>query len=243
MGKKIESACNWAVGIAQDNSHGYSQINRQGPDYDCSSLVINAYEQAGVPVKEAGATYTGNMRKAFEACGFEVIPYQKGMTLKRGDVLLYDKLNPSTGKHNGHTVLYLGDRNIVQASSSETGGITGRTGDQTGREIAVGKFYEHSKGWQYVFRLNEDQEVQTVEITLTVLNPGARGPEVTLLEVLLNELGFKGKYGKSLTVDGWMKEGGNTEHALIQAQKSFGLNPDKICGKKTWTCLLHAKYS
>lgn len=234
MGKKIESACNWAVGIAQDNSHGYSQINRQGPDYDCSSLVINAYEQAGVPVKEAGATYTGNMRKAFEACGFKVIKYQKGMALKRGDVLLNEK---------HHTLLFLGNSNIVQASCSETGGITGRTGDQTGREIATGKFYEYSKGWDYVLRLEEDQEVQTVEITMTVLNPGARGPEVTLLQVLLNELGFKGKYGKPLTVDGWMKEGGNTEHALIQAQKSFGLNPDKICGKKTWTCLLHARYS
>ena len=65
----IESACTWAVGIANDNSHGYDQIHRQGPDYDCSSLVINAYEQAGVKVKEAGATYTGNMRAAFVKCG------------------------------------------------------------------------------------------------------------------------------------------------------------------------------
>lgn len=234
MGKKIETACNWAVGIAQDNSHGYDQLHRQGPDYDCSSLVCNAYQIAGCPIRENGGTYTGNMRKAFEACGFKSIKYQKGMALKRGDVLLNEK---------HHTLLYLGDGNIVQASCSETGGITGKTGDQTGREIATGKFYEYSKGWDYVLRLEEDQEVKTVDITMTRLTPGARGPEVTLLQVLLNTLGYKGKNGKPLSVDGWMKEGGNTQYALVLAQKSFGLTPDKICGKQTWTCLLHSRYS
>ena len=29
----------WALQIANDDSHGYSQCNRTGPDYDCSSLV------------------------------------------------------------------------------------------------------------------------------------------------------------------------------------------------------------
>ena len=56
----VESAISWAVSIANDNSHGYSQINRWGPDYDCSSLVISAFRNAGVDV--GAATYTGNMR-------------------------------------------------------------------------------------------------------------------------------------------------------------------------------------
>jgi hypothetical protein len=42
--QKILSAINWAVAIANDDSHGYDQTNRWGPDYDCSSLVIQAYE-------------------------------------------------------------------------------------------------------------------------------------------------------------------------------------------------------
>ncbi|MBR5299829.1 MAG: C40 family peptidase [Bacteroidales bacterium] len=235
MGKTIESACDWAVSVANDNSHGYSQIDRWGPDYDCSSLVISAYEQAGIKVKEAGATFTGNMRQVFKKCGFQDIKYSKNMALKRGDILLNEI---------HHTCLYLGENKIVQASCSETGGTTGKPGDQTGREIATGKFYEYSKGWDYVLRYDEDdQEVQTVEITMTVLNPGAQGSEVTLLQVLLNELGFKGSNGKALSVDGWYKPGGNTEYALVLAQKSFGLTSDKICGKKTWTCLLHSRYS
>lgn len=32
---------------AADNSHGYDQANRWGPDYDCSSAVISAWELAG----------------------------------------------------------------------------------------------------------------------------------------------------------------------------------------------------
>ena len=56
---------------AADNSHGYDQANRWGPDYDCSSAVISAWELAGVPVKTNGAAYTGNMRGVFLRCGFE----------------------------------------------------------------------------------------------------------------------------------------------------------------------------
>lgn len=232
MGKTIESTCDWAVSIANDNSHGYSQINRWGPDYDCSSLVISAYEQAGIKVKEAGASFTGNMRQAFKKCGFQDIKYSKNMTLKRGDILLNEI---------HHTCLYLGEDKIVQASCSETGGTTGKPGDQTGKEIAVGKFYNYSKGWDYVLRYEEQQEGETVDINMPVLRYNSTGAEVTLLQVLLNELGYHGKNGKSLSVDGNL--GLNSEYALKLAQQSYGLTPDGICGKKTWTCLLHARYS
>ena len=66
----VEKAVQWAINTANDNSHGYSQADRWGPDYDCSSFVIEAYEQAGVPVRQGGASYTGNMMGAFLGCGF-----------------------------------------------------------------------------------------------------------------------------------------------------------------------------
>lgn len=37
---KIEKAVTWALAIANDNTHGYDQQYRWGPDYDCSSLII-----------------------------------------------------------------------------------------------------------------------------------------------------------------------------------------------------------
>lgn len=226
----INNATAWAVNIANDNSHGYDQIGRWGPDYDCSSLVISAYEQAGVKVKEAGATYTGNMRKAFVKCGFEAIPYKKGMTLYKGDVLLNEK---------HHTALYIGDGQIVQASSNEKGGIyNGKDGDQTGREIATGRFYEYSKGWDYVLRYNE--EVKTVTIILPVLSKGSKCPEVGMVQALLNSLGYTGKTGRPLSTD--HDYGNNTEYAVKNFQRAHNLGQDGIVGEKTYNALLRADY-
>lgn len=226
----INNATAWAVNIASDNSHGYDQIGRWGPDYDCSSLVISAYEQAGVKVKEAGATYTGNMRAAFVKCGFEAIPYKKGMTLYKGDVLLNEK---------HHTALYIGNGQIVQASSNEKGGIyNGKDGDQTGREIATGRFYEYSKGWDYVLRYNE--EVKTVNIILPVLSKGSKCPEVGMVQALLNSLGYTGKTGRPLSTD--HDYGNNTEYAVKNFQRAHNIGQDGIVGEKTYNALLRADY-
>lgn len=230
---KIDSACNWAVGIANDNSHGYDQLYRWGtPDYDCSSLVISAYEQAGFPIKENGGTYTGNMKNAFVKCGFEAIPYKKGMALKRGDVLLNEK---------HHTALYLGDGKIVQATSNEKGGIyNGAKGDQTGKEICSGNFYEFSKGWDYVLRYKES-EVNTVSIDMMVLQEGVKGNDVKTFQRIANSLGYVGANNKPLSVDG--DYGRNSRFCCGQIQqdmvkKGIIKNVDYICGKNTWNYLL-----
>lgn len=64
LDSRIENALQWAVNIANVNIHGYSWDGRWGPDYDCSSLVISAFKNAGFNV--GSATYTGNMRTVFE---------------------------------------------------------------------------------------------------------------------------------------------------------------------------------
>ncbi len=142
----IEDAVEWAIGIANDNSHGYDQNNRWGPDYDCSSLVIQAWQQAGVPVKTKGASYTGNMYDAFIACGFTDVTSQislsSGSGLARGDVLL---------NIQSHTAMSIGNGQIVQASINELGETTGgQTGDQTGREIYTRSYYNYP--WDKVLR-------------------------------------------------------------------------------------------
>lgn len=62
-----------AEAIAADDAHGYDQINRNGPDFDCSSLVCHVVESVGIPVRQNGASYTGNMKAAFVKCGFKII--------------------------------------------------------------------------------------------------------------------------------------------------------------------------
>lgn len=144
----IEKAVTWALKIAQDPAHGYDQTRRWGPDYDCSSFLISAWQQAGVPVKTAGATYTGNMAPVFLRCGFEDVTAEinlnTGAGLQRGDVLL-------NTQH--HTAMSIGGGQIVHASINESGRATGgKTGDQTGREICVRSYYKYSKGWDRVLR-------------------------------------------------------------------------------------------
>ncbi len=147
---KVEKAVKWAIGIANDNSHGYDQANRWGtPDYDCSSLVISAFEQAGIPLKSSGATYTGNMYSVAKNIGFSDVTgsvnKSSGSGIKRGDILLNRK---------NHTALSIGDGRVVQASSNENRGITGgKAGDQTGREIWTTSYYNFP--WDDVLRYSK----------------------------------------------------------------------------------------
>lgn len=150
---KVEKAVQFMIDVANDDKHGYSQMNRQGnPDYDCSSLVVTAYEKAGFPVtSKYGATYTGNMKRAFLRCGFtdvkKSVNIQTGQGLKRGDILLNESY---------HVAVYTGNNQMVHARMDERGGIHGRQkGDQTGQEISITPYYLYRKGWDCVLRYEE----------------------------------------------------------------------------------------
>lgn len=148
-----ERAVEWALAVAADSSHGYDQANRWGPDYDCSSFVISAWEQAGAGVRQNGATYTGNMKRVFLRSGFRDVTAQvdraTGGGMRRGDVLLHEQ---------NHTAMHIGNRQLVHAAGNERGGITGgQVGDQTGGEIAVSGYYNYP--WDCVLRYEEADAV------------------------------------------------------------------------------------
>lgn len=124
---KIENAVAWAEKIAADDTHGYSQINRNGPDYDCSSFVGSALCNAGFAVSKYSTTR--NLEEQLKKAGF--VKCKKPW--KRGDIHLAA----------GHHVTMSTDAtHIVHASQSENGGIDGKTGDQTGKEICVRTYYD-----------------------------------------------------------------------------------------------------
>lgn len=197
---KIENAVTFMVNIANDNSHGYSQLNRWGnPDYDCSSLVISSWEQAGVPVKTNGATYTGNMYNVFLACGFKDITNQVNMAsgngLERGDVLLNTAY---------HTAMYIGNGQLVQASGDEYGGIRGDNhGDQTGGEIAVSGYYNYP--WDCVLRYVGDNSTpfaskttNHIQVAHQVLSRGIGWNDEVVDCNTVNSDGYSGYMGKPM---------------------------------------------
>lgn len=233
----INKAVAWAVAVADDPSHGYDQSSRWGADYDCSSFVISAWQQAGVPVKTSGASYTGNMYWAFINCGFRdvtnSINLSTGANLQKGDVVL-------NTKH--HTEMYIGNGRMVKASINELGGTTGgKTGDQTGREIYIGSYYKPNYGWDYVLRYygGEEEEKPTVDpvtlpcyVKLPMLQRGDKGDYVKALQILLIGRGYScGSWGADADF------GEATEAAVQKYQTDHNLYADGVVGNLTYAKL------
>ena len=133
-----------ALAIAADNRKGYVWGGWGPNGYDCGHLIIAAYQQAGLPVRSAGASHTGNMRAAFLACGARDVTRQvnlaTGAGMRPGDVCV---------KTTSHAVMFVGGGKVVQARSD----YDGRPGDSSGREIAVGPYYNWTPGgWDVVLR-------------------------------------------------------------------------------------------
>lgn len=167
---KIQDAVTLAKQWAADPTHGYDQSNRWGPDYDCSSFIIMLLEQVGIKVKSAGATYTGNMKAVFQRCGFEVILLWTMQSLQPGDILLNEA---------NHTAMYIGNGQLVQARSNENGGTTGgKSGDQNGREIAVGAYYSYP--WDCVLRYKEAPSVGSADSSPIASQQGSQGNTYTV---------------------------------------------------------------
>lgn len=231
--KTADKAVSVIIAYAKDDRHGYDQTNRWGPDFDCSSLVIRSYEEAGVPVKSRGASYTGNMVGIFRDCGFvcvtDMIDLRSGAGLLPGDVLL----NTAS-----HAAMYIGDGKLAQARINELGAVRGgKPGDQTGREIAIGGYYNYP--WDCVLRYKEAGGIEPAvpkeadDMKLRVLRRGHRGEDVRAAQILLIGRGCDlGKWG----ADGDF--GSATYEGAVLFQALMGLEPDGEIGPLTWAKLL-----
>lgn len=227
-----ESATQWAINIANDKTHGYSQQSRWGPDYDCSSLAISSYKQAGVPIDTSRVNYTGNMSGLLQY-GFKDVTKQvnfnTGNGLQRGDILWWHSSGTS-----GHTAIYIGNNQIVHARGQSYG--SPKTGDQ-GSEIAVTSYYRGS--WQHVYRYVgggsaaeehppgwiEPKNYYTVTAKMPLIKYGNTGSSVRLWQELIG-----------VTVDG--EFGVQTKLATMGFQNNHDLKVDGEVGPKSWSAAL-----
>lgn len=236
---KAEGAVAWAVAIANNPAHGYDQKNRWGPDYDCASLVISAWESVGVAVREAGANSTRDMQGAFLACGFREVTanvsLSTGVGLQPGDVLLCA----------AHTAMVVSSGRIVAARINELGQtVGGQSGDQNGKEICQQAYYNYP--WTCVLRyagteapVNTGQKEEQGKdgamrgIVLPTVHYGMKGDTVRAMQGILIARGFSvGPEG----ADGDF--GYNTLQAVRRFQKAMGIAVDGVIGYETWTRLL-----
>lgn len=231
-----KSALDWMLDLARDDSHGYDQQYRWGErgDYDCSSAVITAYKQAGVPLS---CTYTGDMRQDMLRHGFQDVTgsvnRSNGSGMLPSDVLLNEV---------HHTAMFVGDGLEVEASVNENGGAHGgKPGDQTGREILVRAYRNYP--WDCVLRyVGNGEPVPDVptgkpyNFTVHTVRRGSKGSDVLLLQRLLRGMSFRDDDNVVLVRDG--EFGGKTEQALRKFQAKNGLEVDGICGPVSWMNLL-----
>ena len=152
----INDAVSFAVGIANDNSHGYSQAVRSlynitnPKSYDCSSLCCTAYYYAflknGLTAQanylKSHCSYTGNMLNMLNV-GFEIVARNQTAhaQMQKGDL----ELNVTH-----HVAMAIDRNNIVHARSSEG---TTNTIDDSGNEIRIQPWYNYSHNWDYRLRL------------------------------------------------------------------------------------------
>lgn len=151
----INDAVSFAVGIANDNSHGYSQAVRSlynitnPKSYDCSSLCCTAYYYAflknGLATQanylKSHCSYTGNMLNMLNV-GFEIVARNQTAhaQMQKGDL----ELNVTH-----HVAMAIDRDNIVHARSSEG---TTNTIDDSGNEIRTQPWYNYSHGWTHRLR-------------------------------------------------------------------------------------------
>ena len=251
-------AVNFAVRIANDNSHGYSQAvrslyNTANPrSFDCSSLVLTAYYYAFLKngltdlanYLKTNCSYTGNMLRMLNT-GFEAVARNQTAHAQmiRGDI----ELNTTY-----HTALAVGKDIIVHARSSEG---TTDTKDNSGNEIRTQPWYLYSHGWTHRLRFtgrgidfskltNTSESKPTATITKgdrymfepKTVELGSKGTSVLLLQEILVARDFRGADNQILSLD--RVAGENTIRALNSYKKSRNMKQDGICDAAVWKDLL-----
>lgn len=167
---RMENALKWAIDVAENDRHGYSQGaenatsarpytgSREGPDYDCASLIYHALEHAGFPIIAAWQKnpayqdlYQGKQKTGDADTIWQDLEQVGGFTryswddvkddLRRGDILCRPEI---------HVAFYIGNGKTVEARGvNNPRGGEWRSGDQGGE---IDFYNAHGRSWTEVYR-------------------------------------------------------------------------------------------
>ena len=238
-----EFMVNLAKQIATNDKYGYSNDwpnNRFGDDatpYDgdcgafCSYVLNQGLKQIGI-----------NSSEYYEPQGGWDI-YNEAYLLKYCDRYDYNNTRNECADiliSGGHTVMITGvDPDYITHAAND---YDGRSGDGNSQEIRTQRLYDG--GWHYIYRLKDkynkeikEKETETTTVKVKVLREGDTGNEVKTLQCLLNLWTTQSGELYPIYTDGIF--GPATAERLKLYQRLQGLEPDAVCGQKTWTDILN----
>lgn len=211
----LEGALSIFEGLLDDDSHGYSQSNRWGSDFDCSSSIIWSLQQAGLATN--GASWTGNMSDSLSSAGWERLGVPAGAPagLERGDIVLNDAY---------HVAWWLG--NTLGAFHDD---YDGAPEDSSGMESNRTGWYDHP--WNAILRYTGYRGVYT--------GPAMAGTQTKLADAIqqvYNQrvLGLYGMWSGNGDLASWLTEALNLtgqplsllQGLMYAAMKESGGNPN-----------------
>lgn len=136
-GGKGNHFVNHMLGLVNNDKHGYSQSNRWGPDYDCSSSIIASLRAAGFNTGSASTTH--NMSAELTKHGWLRLPYKNP---KKGDILLNDATHTEMSLGNGKTAGFHSSHGHPESGDQAHEAYVGR---DPGRWAAILR-YKHGFG-------------------------------------------------------------------------------------------------
>ena len=223
----------------------YYSVNVSGNNYDwCEVFIQWLFDQLGV--SDMLYIKTAN-------CGAQGQAFQKQGKLitkdyKIGDIMFFHWDDEKSNWVDGcYSLDHVGIVESVNSDGTYTT-IEGNTGGGNGKVMRRTRYLSEIScagrpDYLPETATTQKVEVATVEIRMQKIcrtNTSNRLGQVMTLQRILNELrngvGYRGKDGKRLTIDGVF--GVNTEYAVMAYQKAHLLTVDGIVGEKTWNALL-----
>lgn len=153
----IENGIRTITSYAKNDKYGYTLYSGRHATYDfgtdCAGLArMYAAAVEGVSLNSYPDFGTWNEKAVLTGRGWTAIAFSRSK-MKRGDILLR-----ALGDSSGHTVVYIGNNQIIGAE----GNWDGRPGDSSGTEICVRSYYDFSYNW--ILRPPSAPEVPKVSI-------------------------------------------------------------------------------
>lgn len=184
--------------------------------FDCRGLTYWALKMAGLKISSVGATTQWTTDSWAKRGTIDSLP--------RDQPAILFKQDNDNAAVMAHTGFYLGDGIVVDARGHERGIVDDDVIDYPWTHWAVPYGWEESADDP-----DPEDDGEGQGTTRPLLRKGARGEDVRYLQTVLIACGFVlPRYG----ADG--SYGAETIEAVMQYQMDRGLDPDGICGPKTW---------